>query len=120
MTTVELAQRCLDGADIGMPTADLIEDMMHEIVHLERDNANLQLQPAELATICCALGHWEGSSASAPSWVHDLGYGHRPLTVGEIEALIKRLQPDTPDNPYEDGETERQLQAGLDTLTPTP
>ena len=42
MTTVELAQRCLDGADIGMPTSDLIEDMMHEIIRLERDNRNLE------------------------------------------------------------------------------
>lgn len=93
---VAIAQACLDGEDIGMPASDLIEDLMHEVVSLRRE----QLQPAELATICCGLGHWRGSSASAPSWVHDLGYGHRPLTVDEIEALIKRLQPDTPDDPY--------------------
>ena len=44
--TVALAQACLDGEDIsmgvGFTTADLIEDMMHEIVSLRRDNANLQ------------------------------------------------------------------------------
>ena len=43
--TVALAQACLDGEDIsrgvGFTTADLIEDMMHEIVSLRRDNANL-------------------------------------------------------------------------------
>lgn len=97
MTTVELAQRCLDGEDFGMPVSDLVEDMMHEIVSLEHE----KLTPRELATICCALGHWKGSSASAPRWVYDLGYGHQPLTVGEIEKLIERLQPDTPDTPYE-------------------
>lgn len=97
MTTVELAQRCLDGDDIGMPTSDLIEDMMHEIARLDRE----KMSSRELATICCALGHWKGSSASAPRWVHDLGYGHEPLTVTEIETLIERLRPDTPDTPYE-------------------
>ena len=104
-SSVILAQTLLADGDIGMPVSDLVEDMMHEIVSLERDNERLELlelKPAELATICCALGHWQGSSASAPRWVHDLGYGHRPLTVDEIKALIRRLQPDTPESPYEE------------------
>lgn len=103
-SSVQLAQTFLADGDIGMPVGDLVEDLMHEVVSLERDNANMErmeLKPAELATICCALGHWKGSSASAPRWVHDLGYGHQPLTVDEISALIDRLQPDTPDIPYE-------------------
>ena len=39
---VATAQACLDGEDIGMPASDLIEDLMHEVVRLGRDNANLQ------------------------------------------------------------------------------
>ena len=101
---VAAAQACLDGEDFGMSTADLVEDMMHELLRLQRENERMEraeLKPRELATICCGLGHWRGSSASAPRWVHDLGYGHQPLTVDEISALIDRLQPDTPDAPYE-------------------
>lgn len=39
---VAVAQASLDGEDIGMPASDLIEDMMHEIVGLRRDNSNLE------------------------------------------------------------------------------
>ena len=39
---VALAQACLDGEDFGMSTADLVEDLMHEVVRLGRDNANLE------------------------------------------------------------------------------
>lgn len=110
---IAAAQACLDGEDFGMSVSDLVEDMMHEIVRLQRENACMELKPAELATICCALGHWQGSSASAPRWVHHLGYGHRPLTVPEIEALAKRLLPDTPDEPYEEGASDNGLSDAL-------
>lgn len=40
--SVALAQASLDGEDIGMPVSDLVEDLMHEVVRLDRDNHNLE------------------------------------------------------------------------------
>ena len=39
---IAAAQACLDGEDFGMSTADLVEDMMHELLRLQRDNFNLE------------------------------------------------------------------------------
>lgn len=60
----------------------------------------------ELITIVAALRHWRGSSASAPRRVHDLLYGWQQLTVPEIDALCERIQPDTPDVPYVDADSD--------------
>ena len=73
----------------------------------------MQFSDRELITIVAALRHWQGSSASAPQRVHDVLYGWQQMTVPEIDALCYRIQPDTPDKPYIDPETEGDHEAGF-------
>lgn len=84
------------GADTGEDVTDWGQENVEQ-KHREANRASpVDLSPRELITIVAALRHWQGSSAGAPGWVHDLTYGCQELTVPGIDALCERVQPDTP------------------------
>lgn len=45
---IAAAQACLDGEDFGMSTADLVEDMMNELLRLQRENERLERENRSL------------------------------------------------------------------------